>query len=78
MAIEVRKREGENFNSLFYRFKRKVNQSGILLEAKKRHFYERSPNKRKRRLSALYRVRKEEEIKRMKRYGYEFQDRSGQ
>ncbi|MEX1014302.1 MAG: 30S ribosomal protein S21 [Candidatus Paceibacterota bacterium] len=67
--IKVNKRENENFNSLFYRFKKKVRQSGILLEARKRRFHSRPENKNKRRKSAIHRVEKEKEIKNLKRYG---------
>lgn len=70
MAITVRKRQGENFNSLFYRFKKKIKRSGILKEAKKRQFHQRPENKKKRRISALRRVAKEREIKEMKKYGH--------
>ena len=68
--IKVKKREGENFNSLLFRFRRRVRQSGIMREARRRRFYQRPENKNKRRLAALHRVRKEQEIKEMKRYGH--------
>lgn len=70
MAIEVRKRENENINSLLYRFNKRVKQSGILKEVKKRRFYERPVNRRKRRLAALHRVEKEKELRDQKRLGY--------
>jgi len=68
--IKVKKRQGENFNSLLYRFRRRVRQSGILKEARKRRFHRRPENRNKRRLSALHRVKKEQEIKEMRRYGH--------
>ncbi len=67
--IEVKKKEGESVNSLIYRFTKKVQQSGILKEAKKRRFRGRRVTKRERWLSFLYRSKKEAEIERMKKYG---------
>ncbi len=69
MAIEAKRKEGESVNSLIYRFTKKIQRSGILKEARKRRFKERPQNKRKRLLSALYKVKKEKEIEKMKKYG---------
>lgn len=69
MAIEIRKKEGESNQSLIFRFTRKIKQSGILSEVRKRQFHDRQPNKRKRRLSAIYRYNKTKEIERMKKLG---------
>jgi len=66
--ITVRKRKGEHFSALLYRFNKRVRQSGILLEAKKNRFFTRKENKNQRRKSALYRFRKQEELKKMRRY----------
>lgn len=68
--IEVRKRKNENVSSLIYRFSKRVQQSGILKEAKKRKYYDRPINKRKRRISALYKARKEEELRRLAKMGH--------
>jgi ribosomal protein S21 len=68
--IEVRKRKGESVNSLVYRFSKRVQQSGILKEAKKRRYKTRNVNKRKKRLAALYRINKEKEIKRLAKLGF--------
>lgn len=67
--IEVRKKEGESGAGLLYRFTRKVKQSGVLLEARKRRFYHRVKNRGKRRLSAVYRARKRTEVARLKKLG---------
>jgi len=69
MAIEIRKKENESNQSLIFRFSKKVKQSGILNESRKRQFKERNQNKRKRRLSAIYRSEKKKEYERMKRLG---------
>lgn len=69
MAIEVKKKEGEAASSLFFRFSKKVRQSGVLAEARKRRFTARGGNRRKRRISAVYRAGKRREITRLKKLG---------
>ncbi|MDI6734279.1 MAG: 30S ribosomal protein S21 [Patescibacteria group bacterium] len=71
MAIEIKKKEGENLNSYLYRFNKKVQQSGLVKEVRRRQFRNRSVNKNKRRLAALYRLDKKEEFGRLKKYGYQ-------
>ncbi|MCL5016241.1 MAG: 30S ribosomal protein S21 [Patescibacteria group bacterium] len=68
-AIIVRRKEGEQASSLVYRFTKKVKQSGVLLEAKRRRFSERQPNRAKRRLSAIHRSRRSEETGRARPFG---------
>jgi ribosomal protein S21 len=68
-TVIVRRKEGEQASSLVYRFTKKVRQSGVLLEAKKRRFSDRQPNRNKRRLSAIHRVGKSEEMGKTKRLG---------
>ncbi len=59
MAIKVRKREGESVNTLLYRFNKRVQQSGLVREVRKRQFRKRAENRTKRKNSALYRRDKE-------------------
>jgi len=68
--IEVRKRKNENVNSLIYRFNKRVQQSGILKEAKKRKYKTRLINKRKKRLAAIYRSQKAQELQKMAKLGF--------
>jgi len=70
MSIEVKKGKNENTNTLLYRFTKKVQQSGVMKEVKKRRFSGRAVNKNKRKSMALYRVEKQEEIAKQKKYGY--------
>lgn len=70
MSVKVKKRKGENFNSLLYRFNRKIKRSGILREARKRLYFQKPDNKNKRKVSALYREEKNKEIEKLKRYGH--------
>lgn len=67
--MEVRKKEGEAAASLMFRFTKRVRQSGVLREVKKRRFKDRDLNKTKRRASAVYRGAKKEEVLRLKKLG---------
>jgi ribosomal protein S21 len=67
--MEVRKKEGEATGSLIYRFIKKVQQSGVLREAKKRRFHDRPQNRLKRKLSALHREQKKKELEKAKKLG---------
>ena len=67
--VEVRKKEGESVNSLVYRFTKKVQQSGVLKEAKRRRFFKRPENKLKIKLSALHREGKRREMEKAKKMG---------
>lgn len=69
MSIEVKKREGENPGYLISRFLKKIQQSGVLREAKKRRFQHRSINRNKRRLSAIHRENKKIEFEKAKKLG---------
>ncbi len=62
--VEVKKRDNESSESLVRRFTKRVQQSGVLIRAKKRRFYEPSPNKREQRDDALRRkgIREQREI----------------
>ncbi|MBM3281302.1 MAG: 30S ribosomal protein S21 [Candidatus Harrisonbacteria bacterium] len=67
--IDIKKKDGESPNSMIFRFIKKVQQSGVLKEAKKRKFYSRKNTKNKRRLSALYREEKKQEFIKKKKLG---------
>lgn len=66
--VEVKRREGESFESLLRRFNRRIQQSGILVRARKIQFYAPPKSRNLQRESA--RRRKElasvrEELKRL-------------
>ena len=68
MPIEVKKSERENPRSLLRRFTRRIQQSGILIRARKVRFREREKSKREKRVSALRRARigkKKEKLRKM-------------
>ncbi|MFH0852773.1 MAG: 30S ribosomal protein S21 [bacterium] len=55
MAIEVRRKDKETTGSLLRRFTRRVQQSGVLLRARRARFYEKPKTKRRLKESALRR-----------------------
>lgn len=67
--MEIHKKEGENNTSLYSRFRSKIKRSGVLTEARKRRYHDRPLNERKRRLSALYRIKRVEEVRKAKKLG---------
>lgn len=66
MPLEIKKREREPSQSLVRRFARRVQQSGILIRARKIRFKERVKSKQMKKRAALRReeLRKEYERKR--------------
>ena len=63
MPITVRKKEKESVQSLLRRFSRRIQQSGVLVRARRGRFYVSPATKRQKKLSALHRqeVQKERE-----------------
>ena len=53
--LTVRKRQGESATGLMYRFNKRVKQSGLIKEVRKRRFTHRAISKLKRKESALHR-----------------------
>lgn len=53
--VEVRRKDGESVESLLRRFTKRVQQSGVLIRAKKARFYEPTKTKREVREDALRR-----------------------
>ncbi len=70
MPIEIKRKEGESTGSFLYRFSKRVKQSGILKEVKRKRFRHRNVNRQKIKLSALYRLKKQKEIAEFKKYGF--------
>jgi len=69
MAIQIKRKENESASSFLYRFSKKMQQSGVLREAKKRRFKHRNINKNKRKTSALYKSQKMKEVLMAKKLG---------
>lgn len=67
MAIEVKRKDNESIGSMMRRFTRSIQQSGVLIRARKLRFVEAPKTKRELRASALYRnTKKKEEAKLIK------------
>jgi ribosomal protein S21 len=69
MVVEVRRRPNEGAESLFRRFSRKVQQSGVLLQARKVRFYSRKKSRARRREDAKRRVELQKERERLVKLG---------
>ena len=69
MGVIIRKKEGESPNSMVFRFTKKVQQSGVLREAKNRRFTKRAKSKPKRRASALHKHSKRIALEKARKMG---------
>ncbi len=69
MALKVEKKERENTQSVVRRFSRAIKNSGILKEARKRRFFQRSLNDRSRKIAALRRIKAGQEYERKEKLG---------
>jgi len=70
MALEIRKKQRENVQAMMRRFQKAVQQSGILLEVRKRQFVKRVKSANMQKKSALRRVenkKKYDLIKKMRK-----------
>lgn len=67
--VSLKRREGETISAFLYRFTKRVRQSGVLLEAKKRRFKNRHISKSKRKVSALYKSQKKKEMDKLRKLG---------
>ena len=54
--VNVKRKKGESFESLYRRFSRRVQQSGNMLQVRKTRYHEAEPNKTKVKKSALRRL----------------------
>lgn len=67
--VEVKRREGESFESLLRRFNRKIQQSGVLVRARKIQFYEPPKSRNLARVSARRRAELSEAREQLKKMG---------
>ena len=71
MALEIRKRERESSQNLIRRFGRSVQQSGILVRARKLRFRIRKKSDDMKKKAALRRIKMQKEYERLKKLGKE-------
>lgn len=69
MPIEVKKKERETTQNLLRRFTRRIQQSGVLLRARRSRFYVPEPTKRQKKLSALRRIGTQKEREKLYKLG---------
>ena len=71
MVLEVKKQERETNQSLIRRFTKRVQRSGVLVQARKIRFYKKPKSKKIRRKAALRREQVRAEYEKMKKLGIE-------
>lgn len=69
MVIEVKKKTGETTRSLLRRFSKRIQQSGVLVRARKARFHEREKSKIEQRNSAIRRIKIGKEKERLRKMG---------
>ncbi len=67
--VEVKRKDNESFESLLRRFNRKVQQSGVLVRARKTRFFEPGKSRNLKRVAAQRRAVIKEEKEEQKRLG---------
>jgi ribosomal protein S21 len=67
--VEVKRKDGETFESLLRRFNRKIQQSGVLVRARKIRFFAPSRSRNLLREDALRRAENREKREELKRLG---------
>ncbi|MFA6184368.1 MAG: hypothetical protein WC682_04695 [Parcubacteria group bacterium] len=65
--IQVRKKDRESSESLIRRFSRRIQQSGVLMQARKSRFQSAKKTKIKQRKEAMYKVKIRKEIDKLKK-----------
>lgn len=69
MALEVKKQEKETSQNLIRRFSRRIQQSGILLQARQRRFYQRPKSRQMKKRAALRREELRREYEKLEKLG---------
>lgn len=69
VLVEVKRKENESFDSLLRRFNRKIQQSGVLVRARKTRFFEPVKSRNLQRSTAIRRGELRELREEMKRIG---------
>lgn len=67
--MKIQKQLRETSQSLVYRFTKAVQKSGVLLEARKRRFADRTKSENMQKRAALVKVEKKKEFDKAKRLG---------
>lgn len=67
--VEVKKKDGESFESLLRRFNRKIQQSGILVRVRRNQYHIDKPSRNLARVGARRRAELREERESLKKLG---------
>ena len=67
--VEIKRHENETISGVLRRFKKSLQQAGILVEARKRRFRARRPSLGKKRKHALFRLKRQKEIEKLRKLG---------
>jgi small subunit ribosomal protein S21 len=68
-VVEVKKKDGESFESLLRRFNRKIQQSGVLIRARKIRFYTPVKSRNLQKEAARRRAKNRAEREELKKLG---------
>jgi len=69
MALEIKKQGRESIQSLIYRFNKSIQQSGILMRARKIRFWQREKSRDMRKRAALRREELKKEYEKIQKLG---------
>jgi ribosomal protein S21 len=67
--IEVKRKDRETSESLIRRFGRRVQQSGVLMQARKSRFRADEKSKREKREGAMYKIKVKKVVDKLKKMG---------
>jgi small subunit ribosomal protein S21 len=67
--VEVKKKDNESFESLLRRFNRKIQQSGVLIRARKIRFFQSTKSRNLQRIAARRRTQIRAEKEELKKQG---------
>jgi len=67
--VEVKKKDGESFESMMRRFSRKIQQSGVLIRARRTRFYAPTKSRNLQKVAARRRKKAKEEREELKKLG---------
>jgi len=69
MSIKIQRKENESISTFIYRASQMIQKSGVLIEALKHQNHTKKPNERKKKLTALHRIRVLKDIEYKKKMG---------
>ena len=74
MTISIKRKEGEPLSGFLYRASRRIQQSGILVEARHGRFRKKKTSRRALWNSAMNRIKMEREIQKFLKQGYNLEE----